>query len=193
MTLDGLGRSLPDHARDLRINLGSVTRSEHLSEGQVWGAVLASALATRHPGLIRAAAAEAGGRLDEAALRAARAAAAIMAMNNVYYRFVHLVGDEEYGRLPARLRMAVMADPGVDAATFELWSLAVSAIHGCGRCMQAHERAVRAKGLSSGAVQDAVRIASVVHAVGCTLEAEATLAGVSGDEQPACPVSRHSL
>jgi alkyl hydroperoxide reductase subunit D len=181
MTLDELRLSLPGHARDLRVNLGTVTRSEHLSEGQVWGTVLAAALATRHPGLIRATAEEARGRLDEGALRAARAAAALMAMNNVYYRFVHLVDDEAYGALPARLRMAVMADPGVDAATFELWSLAVSAIHGCGRCMQAHERAVRAKGLSAGAVQDAVRIASVVHAVGCTLDAEAVMAGAADD------------
>ena len=112
----------------------------------------------------------AAGQLDEAALNAARAAARVMGMNNVYYRFLHLVADEEYGRLPARLRMNVIGNPGIDRTDFELLSLAVSAVNGCGTCVASHERKVREGGLSREAVQSAVRIAAVVHGAAVALE-----------------------
>ena len=105
---------------------------------------------------------------------AAKAAASIMGMNNVYYRFTHLVGGD-YPNLPARLRMNVMAKPGVEKVDFELWSLAVSAVNGCGMCMESHEKVVRHGGLSSEQVQAAVRIAAVVHAVAATLDGEDAL------------------
>jgi alkyl hydroperoxide reductase subunit D len=97
-----------------------------------------------------------------------------MAMNNVYYRFTHLVGGD-YASMPARLRMNVIAKPGVEKADFELWSLAVSAVNGCGMCMESHEKMVRGAGLTQEQVQAAVRIAAVVHAVAATLDGEAAL------------------
>jgi len=119
--------------------------------------------------------AEFGPKLSPEALTAAKAAAAIMGMNNVYYRFTHLVGGD-YGNMPAKLRMNVMAKPGVEKVDFELWSLAVSAINGCGMCMESHEKVVKHGGLTSEQVQAAVRIAAVVHAVASVLEAEDALA-----------------
>ena len=74
---------------------------------------------------------------------AARAAASIMAMNNIYYRFTHLASAPDYKTLPARLRMNVIGKPGVDKADFELWCLAVSAINGCGVCIDSHEKILR--------------------------------------------------
>jgi alkyl hydroperoxide reductase subunit D len=142
-----------------------------LSEEQRAGTFIVSALASRNAAVSEAIIEEFGPRLSPEALNAAKAAAAIMAMNNVYYRFTHLVGGD-YPTMPARLRMNVMARPGVDKATFELWSLAVSAINGCGMCMESHERAVRQHGLTAEQVQAAVRIAAVVHAVAATLETE---------------------
>jgi alkyl hydroperoxide reductase subunit D len=68
-----------------------------------------------------------------------------------------------------------MGRPGVDKADFELWSLAVSAINGCGMCMESHEKVVRAAGLTQEQVQAAVRIAAVIHAVAATLDGEAAL------------------
>ena len=94
-----------------------------------------------------------------------------MAMNNVYYRFT-IWSAATTPNMPAKLRMNVMAKPGVDKGTFELWSLAVSAINGCGMCMESHERAVRQHGLTAEQVQAAVRIAAVVHAAAATLDAE---------------------
>jgi alkyl hydroperoxide reductase subunit D len=176
MTLDAIRAALPDYARDLKLNLSSVLSVPTLTPQQLWGTALASAIAARNPELLAAIEAEAKTHLAPAAVNAAKAAAAIMSMNNIYYRFTHLVGAPDYRGMPARLRMNVIANPGVDKVDFELWSLAVSAINGCGMCLEAHEREVTGKGLSREAVQDAVRIASVIHAVAVTLEAETVAA-----------------
>ena len=106
-------------------------------------------------------------RLDAAELAAAKAAAAVMAMNNVYYRFLHLSGDESYSKLPARLRMNRLASPAAGKLDFELYSLAVSAVNGCETCVQAHEQVLIKGGLSETQVHDAVRIAAVVNAAAC--------------------------
>jgi alkyl hydroperoxide reductase subunit D len=106
-----------------------------------------------------------------------------MAMNNIHYRFVHLAGHEAYQGLPARLRMNVIAKPGVEKLDFELWSLAVSAVKGCGLCIAAHEREVVGS-VGKESIQDAVRIAAVIHAVAGTLEAEAALPA-KGERQAA--------
>lgn len=175
MSLDTLKDALPDHARDLRLNLGTLATEPALSRQQRAGTFVAAALAARNAMVTAAILAEFGPQLSPEALAAAKAAAAIMAMNNVYYRFTHLVGGD-YPNMPARLRMNVIARPGVEKADFELWSLAVSAINGCGMCMEAHERAVRAADLTAEQVQAAVRIAAVVHAVAATLDEPAALA-----------------
>ncbi len=174
MSLEALRARLPEYAKDLKLNLGSLATEPGLTVQQRAGTFIASALAARNAEVTRALVAEFGPLLSPEALTAAKAAAAIMGMNNVYYRFTHLVGGE-YPRLPAKLRMNVMAKPGVEKADFELWSLAVSAINGCGMCMEAHERVVVQAGLGREQVQAAVRIAAVVHAVAATLDGEDAL------------------
>jgi alkyl hydroperoxide reductase subunit D len=167
-TLEGIRDSLPGYARDLSLNLGSVLTpagAPQLSERQIWSVALAAAVASGNADFTRDLQALAVRHLDAAHVNAAHSAAAIMAMNNVYYRFVHLVQDEEYAKLPARLRMNVIGTPGIAKADFELLALAVSAINGCGTCIASHQRQLRQHGLEPEAVQSAVRIAAVVHAV----------------------------
>jgi alkyl hydroperoxide reductase subunit D len=173
MSLQALKDGLPDYARDLKLNLGAVAGEPGLTEQQKAGTFIASAIASRNATVIEAVIAEFGPKVEPAVIAAAKAAAAIMGMNNIYYRFVHLVEKEEYRALPARLRMNVIANPGVPKQDFELWSLAVSAVNGCGLCVTAHEKVLRDSGLSAEQVQAAVRLAAVVHAVAVTLEAEA--------------------
>jgi len=177
MTLEDIRAGLPAYAKDLKLNLGSVLKPESLGEQQLWGAALASAIAARNATLTQAVAAEAEAKLSPEALNAAKTAAALMGMNNIYYRFTHLVGTKEYQQMPARLRMNAMANPGVDKVDFELWSLAVSAVNGCGLCLEAHEHELKSKGASKQQVQDAVRIAATMHAVAAVLDAEAALGG----------------
>ncbi len=173
--MDTLRDRIPDYARDLRLNLSSVLTPQGapgLSEAQLWMTALASAIASRNAELARAIEAAATEKLEPVQVEAARAAAAIMGMNNVYYRFLHLVEDDEYAKLPARLRMNVIGSPGIDKADFELMSLAVSAVNGCGKCVSSHERILRQHNLGREAVQSAVRIASVIHAVAGVLDYE---------------------
>ena len=175
MSIEALKARIPDYAKDLRLNLGSLAMEPSLSPQQLAGTFVASALASRNAEVTRAVVAEFGPKLTPEALAAAKAAAAIMGMNNVYYRFTHLVGGD-YPSLPARLRMNVIGKPGVEKVDFELWSLAVSAVNGCGMCMEAHEKVVRHGGLSQEQVQAAVRIAAVVHAVAAVMDGEDALA-----------------
>ena len=177
MSIDTLKQALPAYAKDLKLNLGSVLNAPELSKQQAWGAALSAAIAARNPQVLEAISAEAGQHLSEEAANAAKAAAAVMSMNNIYYRFTHLASNKAYRSLPAKLRMNVIANPGVDQLDFELWSLGVSAINGCGMCIDSHEQVVLKKGATKEMVQAVVRIASVVQAVAVTLEAERTLSG----------------
>jgi alkyl hydroperoxide reductase subunit D len=175
MSLEAIRNRLPDYAKDLKLNLGSLATEPALAQQQRAGTFVASAIASRNAELTAALVAEFGPQLSAEALTAAKAAAAIMGMNNVYYRFTHLVGGD-YPSMPAKLRMNVMARPGVEKVDFELWSLAVSAINGCGMCMESHEKVVLHGGLTKEQVQAAVRIAAVVHAVAGVLDAEDAIA-----------------
>lgn len=166
MTIDHLKSTLGEHARDIKLNLGSVLSEEGapgLSLPQIYGIALASAYATRDGALIGAILADAS-MLGDAHRQAAKSAATIMAMNNIYYRFSHLVSDKDYSSMPARLRMNVIGNPGIDKVDFELMSLAVSAINGCGMCMDAHVHEVIKAGISKQGVQSCIRIASVINA-----------------------------
>ena len=144
--------AMPAYAKDLKLNLSSMAK------------------------LIKAVAAESKAKLSEEALEAAKGAAAIMGMNNIYYRFVHLVSDDEYGSMPARLRMNIIGKPGIDKADFELFSIAVSAINGCGMCIDSHDKVLKGAGVKKETIQNAIRIASVIHAVAVVIDAEDALA-----------------
>ena len=174
MSIDALRDAIPAYAKDLSLNLSSLAGETVLTDQQKWGTFLASAYAVGTPAVVRniEAAATAAG-LSEAAATAAKAAAAIRGMNNVYYRALHLMKNKEYATLPAKLRMNVIGAPGVEKDDFELWCTAVSAINGCGMCLDAHEGELRKHGFTNVQVQAALRIGSVVNAVSRVIAAEA--------------------
>jgi alkyl hydroperoxide reductase subunit D len=167
-TLDARRDLIPDYAKDLKLNLGSVLApagAPGLTSRQIWIVALATAIASRHVLFARGIEALARPELDDAALKAAKSAAAVMGMNNIYYRFTHLAEHAEYRSLPAHLRMNVIGSPGVDKADFELVSLAVPAVNGCGMCVNAHDAVLQQHGVGRETIQSAVRIASVIHGV----------------------------
>ncbi|MGO4211108.1 carboxymuconolactone decarboxylase family protein [Terriglobus sp. 2YAB30_2] len=173
MALDDLIGSLPAYAKDLKLNFSSLVRQNtELSPQQLWGTVVSTAIATRNPELTAATIEEAAKVLTPLALDAAKAAAAIMGMNNIYYRFHHLTDNEKYATLPARLRMNVLRTHNVDHVDFELWCLAVSAVNACGKCVSSHENVVRQKGMTEEVVNAAIRVTSVIHAIGVVLDGE---------------------
>jgi lipoyl-dependent peroxiredoxin subunit D len=165
MSLKLFADALPEHAKDLRLNLSSLLADQTLGDNRKYGLLLACAHGTGYKPIVEAAEAEAAGKLDDAHANAARAAAAVMAMNNVYYRFVHLASNPVYGTLPAKLRMNVIGAPGIDKADFELFSLAVSAQNGCGMCIDSHEKVLSQHGVKPETIQAAARIGAVMTAV----------------------------
>jgi len=181
MSIEALKDALPEYAKDLKLNLSSLAQEASLTGQQRAGAFIACALASRERSTTSAILSEFAATLSPEALNAARAAASIMAMNNIYYRFTHLASAPDYKTLPARLRMNVIGKPGVDKADFELWCLAVSAINGCGVCIDSHEKILREAGLSAEQIQAAVRIAATVHAVAATLDGEAHSADLAAN------------
>jgi alkyl hydroperoxide reductase subunit D len=168
--LETLRNALPASAKDIKLNLQAVLQAESLTAAQRWGVAVASAIAARNPRLTAAIVEQAQREVEPPVLDDAAAAATLMAMNNVYYRFRHMVGKPSYTDRPARLRMNRLVNPATNKADFELFSLAVSAINGCETCVQSHEDVVTKGGLSEDQVNDAVRIASVIHAAAVALE-----------------------
>lgn len=168
MMLQSIRNQLGDYAKDIRLNFDQVLTEEgapDLKLPQILGIALASAYATKNNDLVDALIKDYPDQLTVEMVQAAKSAATIMAMNNVYYRFTHLASDQEIRLLPAKLRMNVLANPGIDKMDFELMNLAVSAINGCGACMDAHVNQLIKAGVSRLGVQSCIRIASVVNAV----------------------------
>jgi alkyl hydroperoxide reductase subunit D len=165
MSIKGLADTLPDYAKDIRLNVGSIVSDQTLGDQRKYGLLLSCAHGSGYRPLVEAAEAEVEGKLSVEAANAARAAAAVMAMNNVYYRFVHLASNKEYSRLPAKLRMNVIGSPGIDKVDFELFCLAVSAMNGCGMCIDSHEKVLAGAGVAVDVIQAAARIGAVMKAV----------------------------
>jgi alkyl hydroperoxide reductase subunit D len=163
-----LASSIPDAGKDIRLNLQSVLGDGSLNAEQRLGIALACAHVARNRDLLEALLRDATD-LDPAWTEDAKAAAALMAMNNVFYRFRHMIGKESYSALPARLRMQRLAQPQTSKLDFELMCIAVSAIHGCEMCVRSHEHSLIQLGASEAQVFDAVRIASVVFAASVAL------------------------
>ncbi len=177
MSIDTLQSLIPVYARDLSSNLTNLLGETLLNDQQKWGTFLSCAHAIGVPRVMQHIEAAAAEIMTPEAMTAAKAAAAIMGLNNVYFRALHLMQNKEYEKMRAGLRMNILANPGVDKVDFELWSLAVSAVNACGLCMDSHEKVLRSHGVTAVQVQAALRIASTVNAISAVLRAEAALNG----------------
>ncbi len=164
MSVENLKAALPEYAKDLKLNLGSIARSTELDEEQLWGTLLAAAAATRNAQVLAEIGAEAADYLSAEAYQAALGAASIMAMNNVFYRGRGFLNGS-YDDLRAGLRMNLIANPGVAKANFELWCFAVSSINGCPDCVASHEHTLREAGVSRETIHEALKTAAIVSGV----------------------------
>jgi len=179
MSIESLKDKIPDFAKDIRLNLSSIANDDSLGKQTKYGLMLACAISTRNAEVAAAFDRECAPHLSSAALDAAKGAAAIMAMNNVYYRFVHLASNKAYASMAAKLRMNIIGSPGVPKADFELWSLAVSAMNGCGMCIDSHEKVLAKDGITQEVIQSAVRYAAIIQSVAVALEAASLTAQAS--------------
>ncbi len=162
-TVKGL---IPGFAKDTRLNFSSIIGgqgSPGLDQIQAEGVLLSAALQLGFDPL--ADAVLSAGHLDDAEVAGVKSAVAIMGMNNIYYRTMHLLADKEVTSLPAKLRMNVIGSPPNEKLNFEIYSLGVSVLSGCGMCINAHVNELKKAGLSNEGVQSVIRLVSVVNSV----------------------------
>jgi alkyl hydroperoxide reductase subunit D len=175
MSLQNLLETLPSYAKDMKLNIGSLLSQPELTPVQTWGTLVAAAIACRNPEVTEAVLTDAEKILTPEQMSGAKAAATVMGMNNVYYRFLHLTDNPKYATIPARLRMNIMRNHGADHVDFELWCTAVSAINNCATCVSSHEKVLRDKGVSEETILASVRLAAVLHSIATVLEAESVV------------------
>ena len=168
--VEELRASIPEAAKDIKLNLQSVLQPGALTPAQRWGVAIASAVATRNQRLRDAILTDARAEVGPEVIDDALASAALMGMNNVYYRFRHMIGKESYSQMPARLRMQRIVRPASNKPDFELFCLAVSAINGCEMCIRSHEEVVIKGGITEEQVHDAVRVAATINAAAIAIE-----------------------
>lgn len=177
MGVDDLRSTMPEYARDLRLNLGSVMSASNLDPVMAWGSALTAALVSKNAQVIQNISEDAKAHLDEAQIKAVKSAAAMMSMTNVWYKFTDLVKDDEVKKQPPKLRMnAMLNHGGVDHALYEAWSLSASVVNACGVCIDAHASQLSKLGIDAQQVGDIGRIAAVVKAISDTFTFEAASA-----------------
>lgn len=165
--IEQLKNTLGDYAKDIRLNIDNILSPEGnpgLSQEQHFGILLSCAYHTERSDIILALEKDVSSLVSAELIQAAKAATIIMAMNNVYYRYVHLSEDSELSSMPAKLRMNVIGKPGILKIDFELMCLAVSSMEGCGKCIQAHIHEARKANVSNEGIQSSIRIAAVINA-----------------------------
>ncbi|HIN94200.1 MAG TPA: alkyl hydroperoxide reductase [Planctomycetes bacterium] len=165
-----LCEQLPESARDLRLNVVAVLESEYLSPEEVWAVALTSSYFVRNSALQEAVLTDAQPILGEAGVEDAQAAASLMAMNTIYFRFRHMIGKEAYVQMRAGLRMNRIMSPLTSKRQFEMTALACAALSGCEACLQTHEANLIQEGCSDLQINDAVRIAATIQGVAVALE-----------------------
>lgn len=169
--LQALKDQIPDYAKDIRLNLDGVIARSSLSAEDALGVALAAAFAAKSKPLVDAFSAQLSPSLAQAALTAA----ALMGMNNVWYPFVEMAGDEALKTVRAELRMnAYATSGGVEKKQFESFALAASIIGKCHFCIGSHYELLQKEGLSTQQLRDIGRIAAVVNAAAQVLCQTAT-------------------
>jgi lipoyl-dependent peroxiredoxin subunit D len=161
--LNSIKEMIPDYAKDIRLNIdGTIARSS-LEGNDAVGVALAAAFAAKSRPLIDAILSS--GVLSEQESSAALTASALMGMNNVWYPYVEMAGDEDLKTQPAQLRMNAYANNGgLDKRRFEMFALSASIIGKCHFCVKSHFELLKKEGMSSTQLRDVGRIAAVINA-----------------------------
>jgi alkyl hydroperoxide reductase subunit D len=164
MWVDQLKESLPEYAKDIKLNLDSVFNRSTIDSVDATYLALSAAVATGNGKLVGFISAYA---TDEVERNAAMTAASLMAQNNAWYPFLEMADDKDLKGLPAQLRMNAIANHGgTTKAKFEAYSLVSSIIGKCHFCVKAHYDTLKAEGYTVEQLRDLGRIAATVNALG---------------------------
>ena len=158
--------SIPDHAEDIKLNLDAVINRSGLDEIDAHACALAAAIMAGNGELAYEISMN-GPLMGTPEREAAKTAAALMGMNNVYYPFVEMTGDENLKGLPAGLRMQAYATHGgVSKKKFEMYALCASIVGKCHFCVKSHYEILKSEGMTVQQLQAVGKIAAVLNAIG---------------------------
>lgn len=164
--VDNVKESIPDHAKDIKLNLDNVINRSGLDEIDAHACALAAAIMTGN-GELAFEIQMNGPLMGSDEREAAKTAAALMGMNNVYYPFVEMTGDENLKGLPAGLRMQAYATHGgVSKKKFEMYALCASIVGKCHFCVKSHYDILKKEGMTVQELQAVGKIAAVINAIG---------------------------
>lgn len=175
MSIKELKSLMPEYAKDVELNLSSTLSKEGspgLTKEQILGTALASAYTLKDKQLVSLIKNEANEILSSKYTDGLKIATSLMAMNNIYYRFIHFVKNDDYKTMPTKLRMNKMMSSGIPKVDFEIYSLAVSSINGCGLCVESHEKQLIKHGVSKEGIQSAIKISAVMNSAAQVLAIE---------------------
>jgi alkyl hydroperoxide reductase subunit D len=152
--------------KDLKINVQNALNFQNLTPKETALIAYGVAINQRHTPLKEAFRKRAeNADATQAELAEVAACVALMATNNVFYRFRHYTGKEYYETTPAGIKMSVMMNPVLGKEFFELLSLCISAINGCERCVTAHEQSVQSHGGTQARIYDALRLTAILRSL----------------------------
>jgi alkyl hydroperoxide reductase subunit D len=164
--VDQVKESIPDHAKDIKLNLDAVINRSGLDEVDAHACAFAAAIAANNGDLAFEISMN-GPLMGTDEREAAKTAAALMGMNNVWYPFVEMAADESMKGLPAGLRMnAYATHGGVSKKKFEMYALAASIVGKCHFCVKSHYDILKNEGMTTQELMAVGRIAAVIAAVG---------------------------
>jgi alkyl hydroperoxide reductase subunit D len=165
--IEQVKESIPDHSKDIRLNVDSVINRSPLDPVDTHAIAYVSALAAGNGGLAFEIEHNSPLFQDEKVRDAAKTAASLMGMNNVYYPFVEMCSDPDLKGLPPGLRMnAYATHGGVSKKQFEMYALAASIIGKCHFCVKNHYDTLKKEGMTAQELQHIGKIASVINAIG---------------------------
>jgi len=157
--------SIPDHCKDIRLNLDSIMRTTELDEVDMHACAFAAAIAANNGELAFEISMD-GPLMGTPEREAAKTAAALMGMNNVFYPFIEMAGDPDLKGLPPGLRMNAYATyGGVSKKKFEMYALAASIVGKCHFCVKNHYDVLKKEGMTVQQLQIVGKIASIIAAI----------------------------
>lgn len=161
--VDQIKDTIPDYAKDTRLNIDAVVKRSTLPQEEAEAVALAAAFATGNTKLWTWMQSQIA---DQKEAEAAITAASLMAMNNVWYPYVEMAADANLSGLPAQLRMnAIASHGGTSPERFEAYALSASIVGKCHFCVKAHYETLKKAGYTVEQLRDIGRIASVIAAV----------------------------
>ena len=166
MTFDELKNSIPEFAKDVKLNFSSLIKNSDFDDDLVYGCAYASALALNDKILSNAFEQECEKRFGIDFVESVKSTVVIMTLNNTWYKYRDSMPNSEMKMAPQRMRVNVMANhAGLDKILFESLSLCISSINGCMFCIKAHSDLLLKNDKNNDFVFNIGRIASVISAL----------------------------